>query len=47
MLSLKEILSKFDLDTCKGFSLYDVGISLSEISEAEKGVYLLPSTGLL
>lgn len=37
MLSLKEILSKFDLDTCKGFSLYDVGISLSEISEAERG----------
>ena len=37
MLSLKEILSKFDLDTCKGFSLYDVGISLPEISEAEKG----------
>lgn len=37
MLSLKEILSKYDLDTCKGFSLYDVDISLSEISEAEKG----------
>ncbi len=36
MALLKEILSKYDLGTCKGFSLYDVGISLSEISEAEK-----------
>ena len=37
IMTLNEILKKYDLETSKGFSLYDVGISLSEISEAEKG----------
>lgn len=35
-MTLNEILKKYDLETSKGFSLYEIGISLSQLPEEER-----------